>query len=70
MAPALEIDLETCVGAGMCVVAAPGIFDQNDIDARVVLRQDADLDNWGAILEAVRICPSGALAISERSESS
>lgn len=64
----LEIDLETCVGAGMCVVAAPAIFDQNEVDARVVLRQSADVTNWDAVSEAVLVCPSGALSIVDDDE--
>jgi ferredoxin len=62
----LEADRERCVGAGMCALTAPGVFEQDPNDGRVVLLHDrptgAALD---AAREAVDLCPSGALTLDE-----
>ena len=59
----LEIDRERCIGAGMCVVSAPQWFEQDDIDARVILKADVGEADIEAVREAVLVCPSGALSI-------
>lgn len=62
----IEVDRELCVGAGMCVVAAPAVFDQDDVDGRVVLL-DVSYDDEATlslVREAVMLCPSGALSLS------
>ncbi|GFJ87129.1 ferredoxin [Phytohabitans rumicis] len=58
----LIIDRERCVGAGLCVLSAPELFDQSDADGRVVVRASTDADD-PAVHEAGRLCPSGALRI-------
>ena len=64
MTPKIAIDRETCVGAGMCVVAASDVFDQDSVDGRVILLDE----NFGEeasdrVREAVLLCPSGALTL-------
>ncbi|WP_320783237.1 ferredoxin [Streptomyces sp. CRN 30] len=57
-------DRERCVGAGQCVLAAPDVFDQDDTDGRVrVLEPRPPAARSGAVREAVRACPSGALSV-------
>jgi ferredoxin len=57
-------DRDVCTGAGMCVLTAPKLFDQ-DADAGLVVVKSERLD--GAELEqarrAVDLCPSGALSL-------
>ncbi|WP_433758050.1 ferredoxin [Nocardia sp. CA-135398] len=62
----LRVDRERCIGAGMCVLTAPGVFDQDDADGRV-LRLDTTLDpeREPAVREAAQVCPSGAIAIDD-----
>lgn len=62
----LEIDRELCVGAGMCVRAAPQWFEQDDIDARVILRAEVGEEQIDEVRDAVLVCPSGALTISDQ----
>jgi len=61
-------DRDVCIGAGMCVVAAPAVFDQDD-DGLVLLiaagpaTRDPEGADAAAVREAVSLCPSGALSL-------
>lgn len=60
----IEADRDRCVGAGMCALTAPDVFDQDDEDGRVrVLARD--LRDSQAVREAVDLCPSGALSLED-----
>ncbi|MGH3793282.1 MAG: ferredoxin [Pseudonocardiaceae bacterium] len=64
-------DTGRCVGAGQCVLTEPGVFDQDEHDGTVVIRTEhVDDDNLQRVREAVHICPSQALALSEDSTGS
>ncbi|WP_067462703.1 ferredoxin [Nocardia amamiensis] len=60
----LRVDRERCIGAGMCVLTAPGVFDQDTEDGRVV---PPDLmpapEREPALREAAQMCPSGAITL-------
>ena len=59
----MRVDHDVCIGAGLCVLAAPGVFDQDDDGLVMVIgsqRPDAGDD---AVAQAVRNCPSGALSL-------
>lgn len=60
----IKADRERCVGAGMCALTAPNVFDQNDEDGRVLLlvERPSPTDVQG-VHEAVALCPSGALSL-------
>lgn len=54
-------DRKVCVGGGMCVMAAPGVFDQDENGIVLVLEENPpDSD---AVRRAGSLCPSGALRI-------
>lgn len=58
----VRADRTVCVGAGMCALTAPEVFDQDDEDGRVVLlTPEPSPDLREAVAEAVELCPSGAL---------
>jgi ferredoxin len=58
----VHADPDVCVGAGLCVLRAPEVFDQDEVDGTVVvLRAEPDADQHESVLEAVRLCPSGAI---------
>ena len=60
----IEIDYELCIGAGMCALTAPAVFDQNPSDGRVVLLEAGPGPGSAvAVREAVLLCPSGALSL-------
>ncbi|MER5548504.1 ferredoxin [Streptomyces sp. NPDC001118] len=60
----INVDRERCVGAGQCVLAAYGVFDQSHEDGLVELLQaEPPQDLYAAVNEAELICPSGAIEI-------
>lgn len=61
---ALRVDRERCIGAGMCVLTAAGIFDQDDADGRVVALTTAPTpDQEADVREAAQMCPAGAITL-------
>jgi ferredoxin len=57
-------DLETCIGAGVCVLTAPDVFDQDSEDGTVrVLVELIPTAEERDVREAVELCPSAALSI-------
>jgi ferredoxin len=55
----ITVDINKCIGAGLCVVAAPKVFAQNDDDGLVVvLDENPPADQHEAVREAVRLCPA------------
>jgi ferredoxin len=61
----IKADTEVCIGAGMCVLTAPEVFDQSEDDGTVVLLDpDPPASQEAAVRRAVQMCPSGALSLS------
>jgi ferredoxin len=58
-------DRTVCVGAGMCVLTAPEVFDQDDDGLVTVLQSEPDAGNQPPAHEAGNLCPSGAVRIIE-----
>ena len=59
----VHADRDVCIGAGLCVLTADAVFDQDD-DGIVVLLDEHPWDGAPA-REAVANCPSGALSLTE-----
>ena len=60
----IEADHDLCIGAGVCALTAPTVFDQNPEDGRVVLLEaDPGPESIEAAHQAVLLCPSGALSL-------
>ncbi len=59
----VHAERDICIGAGMCVLGADAVFDQDDDGIVVVL--DERPPDVAAAREAVANCPSGALSLSE-----
>jgi ferredoxin len=60
----ITADRNVCIGAGLCAMTAPAVFDQSADDGRVVLlKMDLDGTELRAAEEAVSLCPSGALSL-------
>jgi ferredoxin len=58
-------DRTVCIGAGLCALTAPDVFDQDDDGLVTVRDPDPDTDSHAAVREAADICPSGAVAFTE-----
>ncbi len=63
MSPArLSVDRERCIGAGMCALTAPEVFDQDPDDGRVLLLQaEPPAAHRAAAQMAAGVCPSGSI---------
>lgn len=62
----IKADTGRCVGAGMCVLTLPQVFDQSEDDGTVlVLDAEPSADLASGVSRAVQLCPSGALSMEE-----
>ncbi|MFF5205775.1 ferredoxin [Streptosporangium sp. NPDC000396] len=60
----IKANTEVCIGAGMCVLTVPGVFDQSEDDGTVVvLESEPSASQEAAVRRAVQLCPSGALSV-------
>ncbi|RJQ81504.1 ferredoxin [Pseudonocardiaceae bacterium YIM PH 21723] len=60
----VELERDRCCGAGMCVLYAPEVFDQDEEDGLVLLKiaepPDSSLD---AVRTAAGTCPNSVISI-------
>ena len=61
----IEADRDVCIGAGMCVMTAPEVFDQDDDGVVVLLADPVPDDEADHAREAVRLCPASALRLAQ-----
>ncbi|HEX4245205.1 MAG TPA: (4Fe-4S)-binding protein [Acidimicrobiales bacterium] len=59
----VHVDRDLCMGSGMCVMYAPGTFDQDDQTKAVVT--DPRGDTAEQVRIAVEACPTGALSLAD-----
>jgi ferredoxin len=58
----LSVDRKRCCSSGMCALTAPGVFDQDDEEGRVVLLNPAPPPGYqDAARLAVELCPCEAI---------
>ncbi|MEV0625599.1 ferredoxin [Nonomuraea wenchangensis] len=59
----IKADTTVCIGAGMCALTAPELFDQSEDEGTVlVLRREVPAEQEDAVRRAVNLCPSGAIS--------
>ncbi|WP_369201463.1 ferredoxin [Streptomyces sp. PU-14G] len=62
----LTADRDRCVGAGMCALTAPELFDQGDADGLVVLLDPEPAPaHHAAAHQAAGLCPAAAITAAE-----
>jgi Ferredoxin len=62
----ISADHDVCIGAGMCALNAPQVFDQSEDDGTVVLLDpEPPQELEQQVRRAVQMCPSGALKLQE-----
>jgi ferredoxin len=63
--PSVEANRDLCTGSGMCVRAAPDVFDQDPAEGLVVvLVAEVAPDARDRVQEAIDQCPVAALSLS------
>ncbi|TQM11730.1 ferredoxin [Pseudonocardia kunmingensis] len=66
----IEVDQDTCVGSGQCVLTAPDVFDQRDDDAIVELLDPAPpAPSRQAARNAAAGCPAAAITVRDDARS-
>jgi len=61
----VHADRDVCIQAGNCVMVADSLFDQDDDGIVVVLVDDIPAEEQDKAREAVKLCPSQALTITQ-----
>ena len=56
----IEIDRDVCVGAGMCTLTAPEVFEQDEHGHVVLLVPDPPEEQREQVEEAEGSCPAAA----------
>ena len=60
----VDIDPEKCCASGECVMAAPRIFGQNELDGIVVLLDpEPPAESGDAVRVAETLCPTAAIRV-------
>jgi ferredoxin len=59
----IQVDRDRCVGAGMCTLNAPEVFDQDRVDGLVLLLRTRVPHPAEAVHDAADLCPSGAIVL-------
>ncbi|WP_030659789.1 ferredoxin [Streptomyces rimosus] len=63
----LSVDRERCYGAGMCVLTAPEVFEQDAEDGRTrLLSPRPPHEHRAAAREAAWLCPVAAITVTEQ----
>ena len=61
----VHADRDVCIQAGNCVMVADSLFGQDDDGIVVVLVDDIPAEEQDKAREAVKLCPSQALTITQ-----
>lgn len=61
----IEVDHESCIGAGRCAWAAPEVFDQDEDGFVVLLEAGPPEELADRVYEAVTMCPAQAIVLDE-----
>jgi ferredoxin len=59
------VDWDQCESNGLCVAAAPEVFELQDDDTLLILRETPDESLRGKVTDAVRACPKQAISLQE-----
>jgi ferredoxin len=62
----VKADTSVCIGAGMCALTVPQLFDQDEDEGTVLLLQPGEVPQEleDSVRRAVNLCPSGAISAS------
>ena len=57
------VDYELCEANGLCMEAAPEVFELDDEDKLHLLQERPPESTWTKVEKAIRLCPKGALRL-------
>ncbi|MFJ8233356.1 MULTISPECIES: ferredoxin [Streptomyces] len=61
----ITVDADLCVGAGQCVLSAPGVFDQDEDGLVRVLHSRPVPEDADAVRLAGELCPAHTITVHE-----
>jgi ferredoxin len=61
----VAVDRDRCVGSGTCEALAPDVFEIDDDGVLTLLRPEPSDGELPDVRDAVRACPTHALALAE-----
>ena len=61
----IVVDWDLCESNGLCMAAAPEVFQLQDDDTLLVLQETPDESQLAAVAEAIRACPKQAITLQE-----
>ncbi|MEU9989284.1 ferredoxin [Streptomyces sp. NPDC048045] len=61
----IEIDKDTCIGAGQCALTAPRVFTQDDDGFSTLIPGHEEGAGDPMVREAARACPVGAITVTQ-----
>lgn len=61
----VDVDWDLCESNGLCVLAAPEVFELQDDDTLLILQETPDEALRSKVEEAVRNCPKRAISLSD-----
>jgi ferredoxin len=60
----VHVERDACIGSGMCALTVPAVFDQDPVEAVVVLLDpDPPADLLADVKLAVQRCPAAVISI-------
>jgi ferredoxin len=59
----VEVLQDTCCCSGLCALAVPDVFGQDDDGVVVLLQPQPAQERRAAVVEAARRCPTGSIRI-------
>ena len=59
------VDWDLCESNGLCVLAAPEVFELQDDDTLLILQETPDESLLGKVGDAIRNCPKRAISLQD-----
>ena len=61
----IVVDRDRCESNGLCMEAAPEVFELQDDDTLLILQEDPDESLLGKVDDAIRACPKQAISLQD-----
>ncbi|MGH3248733.1 MAG: ferredoxin [Trebonia sp.] len=61
----VDVDWDLCESNGLCVLAAPEVFELQDDDTLLILQETPEEALIGKVGDAIRTCPKRAISLKD-----